>query len=73
MWWGEKKKYNMYGNTICEYKVVFPYKKDELHRYLLRVELDYDFYGRCSNYINVDKVFDSFEEAREDASKKIIK
>lgn len=67
---GREEKYNRYGNTICEYKVVFPYKKDELHRYLLRVEPDYDFYGRCSNYINVDKVFDSFEEAREDASKK---
>lgn len=67
---GREEKYNRYGNTECKYKVVFPYEKDNLHRCLSRVEPDYDFYGRCSNSINVDKVFDSFEEAREDAKKK---
>ena len=66
---GKEEKYNMYGETDCKYKVVFPYKKDNLHRYLSRVEPSYNSYG-CSNSTTVDKVFDSFVEAREDASKK---
>ena len=67
---GREEKYNMYGNTECKYKVVFPYERDNLHRYLLRVEPNYNCYGECRNSINVDKVFDNFEEAREDALKK---
>ena len=65
-----KEKYNMYGNTIFEYQVVFTYEKDDSYRCLSRVEPRYDFYGRCSNSTNVDKVFDSFEEAILDAKKK---
>ncbi len=65
-----EEEYNRYGNILYKYKVVFPYKKDNLHRYLLRVEPSYNCYGKCSNATTVDKVFDSFEEAREDAEKK---
>ena len=67
---GREEKYNRNGNTLCNYKVVFPYKKDNLHRYLLRVEPSYNCDGKCSNSITVDKVFDSFEEAKEEAKKK---
>ena len=67
---GREEKYNMSGNTECKYKVVFPYERDNLHRYLSRVEPSYNCYGECRNSTNVDKVFDSFEEAREDALKK---
>ena len=68
---GREEKYNRYGNTECEYKVVFPYKKDNRYDGLSRVEPEFCLMdGRCYNSINVDKVFDSFEEAREDANKK---
>ena len=65
-----EETYNVYGNIGCKYKFVFPYKKDNLHRYLLRVEPSYNCYDKCSNATTVDKVFDSFEEARADAEKK---
>lgn len=67
---GREEKYNRNGNTLCNYKVVFPYQKDNLHRYLLRVEPSYNCDGKCSNSTNVDKVFDSFEEAKEETEKK---
>ena len=68
---GREEKYNRYGNTICEYKVVFSYGKDNQYGDLSRVEPEFCLMnGRCNNSTNVDKVFDSFEEAREDANKK---
>ena len=63
---GKEEEYNRYGNILYKYKVVFPYEKDNLHRYLSRVEP----YSSCTNSINVDKVFDTFDEAKEDANKK---
>ena len=64
---GREEKYNMYGNTLCEYKVVFSYGKDNQYGGLSRVEPEFCLMnGRCNNSTNVDKVFDSFEEAKEE-------
>ena len=66
-----EEKYNRYGNTICEYKVVFSYGKDNQYGDLSRVEPEFCLMnGRCNNSTNVDKVFDSFEEAKEETEKK---
>ena len=68
---GREEKYNRYGNTICEYKVVFSYGKDNQYGDLSRVEPEFCLMnGRCNNSTNVDKVFDSFEEAKEETEKK---
>ena len=68
---GREEKYNMYGNTLCEYKVVFSYGKDNQYGGLSRVEPEFCLMnGRCNNSTNVDKVFDSFEEAKEETEKK---
>lgn len=68
---GREEKYNRYGNTICEYKVVFSYGKDNQYGGLSRVEPEFCLMnGRCNNSTNVDKVFDSFEEAKEETEKK---
>ena len=68
---GREEKYNMYGNTLCEYKVVFSYGKDNQYGDLSRVEPEFCLMnGRCNNSTNVDKVFDSFEEAKEETEKK---
>ena len=68
---GREEKYNMYGEVDCKYKVVFPYEKDNLYDGLSRVEPEFCLIdGMCYNSINVDKVFDSFDEAKEDAEKK---
>lgn len=68
---GREEKYNMYGETDCKYKVVFPYEKDNRYGVLSRVEPDFCLMnGRCNNSIDVEKVFDSFDEAKEDAEKK---
>ena len=68
---GREEKYNRYGNTICEYKVVFSYGKDNQYGGLSRVEPEFCLMnGRCNNFTNVDKVFDSFEEAKEETEKK---
>ena len=68
---GREEKYNRYGNIICEYKVVFSYEKDNQYGDLSRVEPEFCLMnGRCNNSTNVDKVFDSFEEAKEETEKK---
>ena len=68
---GREEKYNRYGNTLCEYKVVFSYGKDNQYGGLSRVEPEFCLMnGRCNNSTNVDKVFDSFEEAKEETEKK---
>lgn len=68
---GREEKYNRYGNTLCEYKVVFSYGKDNQYGDLSRVEPEFCLMnGRCNNSTNVDKVFDSFEEAKEETEKK---
>ena len=69
---GREEKYTMYGDTLCQYNVVFPYEKDKRYGgFLSRVEpKECLMNGRCNNSINVDKVFDSFEEAKEEASTK---
>lgn len=68
---GREEKYNVYGNTLCEYKVVFSYGKDNQYGGLSRVEPEFCLMnGRCNNSTNVDKVFDSFEEAKEETEKK---
>ena len=68
---GREEKYNRYGNTICEYKVVFSYGKDNQYGDLSRVEPEFCLMnGRCNNSTNVDKVFDSFDEAKEETEKK---
>ena len=69
---GREERYNMYGGVESEYNVVFPYEKDKWYQgFLSRVEpRECLANGRCNNAINVDKVFDSFEEAKVVASKK---
>ena len=68
---GREEKYNRYGNTLCEYKVVFSYGKDNQYGDLSRVEPEFCLLNvRCNNSIDVDKVFDSFEEAKEETEKK---
>ena len=69
---GRQEEYSMYGDTLCQYNVVFPYEKDKRYKdFLSRVEpRECLMNGRCNNSINVDKVFDNFEEAKEEASKK---
>lgn len=69
---GKEENYNMYGESDCKYKVVFPYEKDRRYGgFLSRVEpRECLMNGRCNNSIDVDKVFDNFDEAKEDALKK---
>ena len=69
---GRQEEYSMYGDTLCQYNVVFPYEKDKRYGgFLSRVEpRECLMNGRCNNSINVDKVFDDFDEAKVVASKK---
>ena len=69
---GRQEEYSMYGDTLCQYNVVFPYEKDKRYGdFLSRVEpSECLMNGSCNNSINVDKVFDDFDEAKVVASKK---
>lgn len=55
-------KYTESGNTIKQYEVVFPYKKDNFDRWQ-RIIPSYNLYGNCMNANKVDVIFDSYEKA----------
>ena len=57
-------EYSSNGQSMKFYQVVFPFKdKDNLN---INGEVpSYNFYGECLNEIKVDRLFDTFEEAKD--------
>lgn len=62
------KKYNRNGDTSITYEVVFPFEETDYG--WEKTEPQYDSYGNCRNSIIVDKIFNTFEEALEEANNK---
>ena len=66
----ETKKYNINGTSDIKYQVVFPY---EYHEYSgwKREEPSFNLINNgCTNAVTVDKLYDSFEEAKKDKKEK---
>ena len=66
---GDLTRYKENGNVVKEYEVVFPYQPGEFDRWK-RFNPSYNIYGQSTNSNKVDKVFDSYEEALNDATDK---
>lgn len=66
----ETKKYDINGTSDIKYQVVFPY---EYHEYSgwKREEPSFNLINNgCTNAVTVDKLYDSFEEAKKDKEEK---
>lgn len=66
----EKKIYNETGNFKNEYEVVFPYSLDskKLYDTWNREFPNYNCYHQCINSIKVNNLFETFEEAKQNAT-----
>jgi len=65
----ETKKYKIDGSLKKEYQVVFPYRNDEYDIWI-RTEPRFGFQRQVMNTIIVNDVYESYEDALEDAKSK---
>lgn len=66
----DKTEYYQTGIEKKSYEVVFPYERED-YGVWVRVEPSFNLmHGSCINCITVDKVFDSYEDAHQEACKK---
>ena len=66
----ETKRYLQNGEQSLEYMVVFPYKREENQNSFVRVEPRIHESSQCLNAVSVEKIFMSFQEAKQEAEKK---
>ena len=69
---GERRKYHKDGSSSVKYEIVFLYNRSSLDNYLL-FKINYPEYNiftnECINATFVDTLYNTFEEAKEVASK----
>lgn len=66
---GERKKYNIDGNFHIDYEIVFPYKRDNIqNKEWIRTEPQFNFDYESTNSVIVNKVFDDYSDALNEAN-----